>query len=176
MAVTSSTASNLIIGAGDVFIDGADIGATMDANSYAIQTEWYVPDLNGVPGELQGTRYKSSETAVMGFTMPELSAAKIVQMWPNASSATVGTVTTIDTDDSRRVSSDSYHDYTLQVDGLDGVQLNFYADNALNTNGLEMELSDDGTAAIRAEVTATWDGSDMTASPHRIKRITGVSS
>ena len=176
MAVTSSTASNLIIGAGDVFIDGADIGATMDTNSYSINTEWYVPDLNGVPGELTGTRYKSSETAVMGFTMPELSAAKIVQMWPNSESATVGTVTTIDTDDSRRVNSDSYHDYTLQVNGLDGVQLNFYADNALNQNGLQMDLSDDGTAAITAEVTATWDGNDMTASPHRIKRITGVSS
>jgi hypothetical protein len=176
MAVTSSTASNLIIGAGDVFIDGADIGATMDSNSYAIDTEWYVPDLNGVPGELQGTRYKSSETAVMGFTMPELSAAKIVQMWPNSESAVSGTVTTIDTDDTRRVSTASYHDYILQVDGLDGVQLNFYADNALNQNGLQMELSDDGTAAIVAEVMATWDGADMTASPHRIKRITGVSS
>jgi hypothetical protein len=97
-------------------------------------------------------------------------------MWPNSESAVSGTVTTIDTDDTRRVSTASYHDYILQVDGLDGVQLNFYADNALNQNGLQMELSDDGTAAIVAEVMATWDGADMTASPHRIKRITGVSS
>ena len=74
------------------------------------------------------------------------------------------------------MNSASYHDYILQVDGLDGVQLNFYADNAINENGLSMELSDDGTAAIVAEVVATWDGSDLSSSPHRITRITGVSS
>ena len=72
MAVTSSTASNLVVGAGDVFLDGSDLGATMDSNTFSVETEWYVPDLNGVPGELQGTRYKSSENVTLGVTVVEL--------------------------------------------------------------------------------------------------------
>ena len=176
MAVSSSTASNVVVGAGDVFLDGTDVGATMDNNSFAVETEWYVPDLNGVPGELKGTRYKSSETVRLGTTVVELTAAKLAAVLPNWESATVGTITTVDTDDTRRVSSASYHDWLLQVDGLDGVQYNFYADDAINDGGISMEASDDGTMVLTAELVATWDGSDMTTSPYRITRTTGVSS
>lgn len=176
MAVSSSTASNLVIGAGDVFLDGADVGATMDANNYTIETDWYVPELNGVPGELQGTRYKNSETVRLSTSIPEITAAKLLAVWPGANSGVVGTITTIDSDDTRRIASADYHDWILQVDGLDGKQFNFYADNAINEGGLDMEASDDGTLSVRADVVATWDGADLTASPYRIKIITGVSS
>jgi len=176
MAVTSSTASNLVIGAGDVFLDGADVGATMETNSFAVETDWYVPELNGVPGELQGTRYKNSETVRLNVTMPEMTGPKLLAVWPGANSAVSGTITTIDSDDVRRVATADYHDWILQVDGLGGKQFNFYADNAINEGGLEMEAADDGTMAISAELMATWDGADMTASPYRIRIITGVSS
>ena len=176
MAVSSSTASNLVVGAGDVFLDGADVGATMNSNTFGVETEWYVPDLNGVPGELMGTRYKSSETVRLGVEVVELTATKLAAVLPNWESATAGSVTTVDTDDTRRVQSDSYHDWILQVDGLDGVQYNFYADNAINDGGISFEASDDGTMVAAAELISTWDGSDMTASPFRITRTTGVSS
>lgn len=176
MAVSSSTASNLVVGAGDVFLDATDVGATMDSNTFAVETEWYVPDLNGVPGELQGTRYKSSETVRLGVTIVELSGTKIIAALPGWDTATVGTITTVDTDDTRRVATEDYHDWILQVDGLDGVQYNFYADNAVNDGGVEFEASDDGTMGMRAELISTWDGSDMTTSPFRIKRMTGISS
>jgi hypothetical protein len=176
MAVSSSTASNLVVGAGDVFLDGSDIGATMESNTFQVETDWYVPDLNGVPGELQGTRYKSSENVRLGVTIVELTGAKIIAALPGWDTATSGTITTIDTDDSRRVATADYHDWILQVDGLDGKQFNFYADNAVNDGGLEFEASDDGTMGYRAELMSTWDGADLTASPFRIKIITGVSS
>jgi hypothetical protein len=176
MAVTSSTASNLVVGAGDVFLDGADLGATMDSNTFSIDTDWYVPDLNGVPGELQGTRYKSSEHVRLGVTVVELTGAKLIAALPGWDTATSGTITTIDTDDTRRVATADYHDWILQVDGLDGKQFNFYADNAVNDGGLDFEASDDGTMGYRAELMSTWDGADLTASPFRIKIITGVSS
>lgn len=176
MAVSSSTASNLVIGAGDVFLDGADVGATQESNSFAIETEWTVPELNGVPGELQGIRYKQSEHVRLGVTVAELTSAKLLAVWPGANSAVVGTITTIDSDDTRRIATADYHDWILQVDGLDGKQFNFYADNALNEGGLEMEASDDGNLSYRAELMSTWDGADLTASPYRIKIITGVSS
>lgn len=176
MAVTSSTAANLVIGAGDVFLDGADVGATLDGNTFQVEQEFHVPELNGVPGELQGTRYKTREQARLGVTIPELTAPKLLAVWPGANSAVSGTITTIDSDDVRRVATADYHDWILQVDGLDGKQFNFYADNAVNDGGLEMEANDDGTLSYRAELMSTWDGADLTASPHRIKIITGVSS
>lgn len=180
MAVTSSTPANLVIGAGDVFLDGSDVGATQDANTYSIEQEWTVPDLNGVPGELMHTRYKNSEHARLGVTIAELTASKLLAVYPTGNSATVGSVTTIDTDDTRRVPTDDYHDWQLQVNGLQSgaqwTQFNFHADNGINEGGLEMELSDDGNLAYRAEVMSTWDASDLTASPHRITIITGVSS
>lgn len=176
MAVTSSTASNLVVGAGDVFLDGADVGATMDANTFGIETEWHVPDLNGVPGELQGTRYKNSETVRLGVTVVELTGTKLVAALPGWDTATSGTITTIDTDDTRRVATADYHDWILQVDGLDGKQFNFYADNAVNDGGLEFEAADDGTMGYRAELMSTWDGADLTTSPFRIKIMTGISS
>lgn len=180
MAVTSSTPANLVLGAGDVFLDAADVGATMENNSYTIEQEWTVPELNGVPGELQHTRYKRRENARLGVTIPELTSAKLKAVWPGASSATSGTITTIDSDDTRRIPTGDYHDWILQVDGLKSgdtwTQFNFYADNAINDGGLEMEASDDGTLSYRAELMSTWDAADLTASPHRIKIITGVSS
>lgn len=176
MAVSSSTASNIVVGAGDVFLDGSDLGGTMDNNAYAIETEWYVPDLNGVPGELMGTRYKSSENVRLSVTVVEVTGDKLVAALPGWETGTAGAITTIDTDDTRRVPSASYHDWLLQVDGLDGKQFNFYADNGVNDGGLELEASDDGTMGYRAEVMSTWDGADLTASPFRIAIITGVSS
>ena len=180
MAVTSSTPANLVIGAGDVFLDGADLGATVDNNSFAIEQEWTVPDLNGVPGELQHTRYKNSENARLGVTVAELTATKLRAVWPGSTSATAGTITTIDSDDTRRVPTADYHDWMLQVDGLETsdqyTTFNFYADNAVNDGGLEMEASDDGLLSYRAELMSTWSAADLTASPHRIKIITGVSS
>jgi hypothetical protein len=176
MAVSASTASNLVVGAGDVFLDAADVGATTDSNTFAVETEWYVPELNGVPGELQGTRYKSSETVRLGVTVVELTGAKLIAALPGWDTAVAGTITTIDTDDTRRVATADYHDWILQVDGLDGKQFNFYADNAVNDGGLEFEASDDGTMGYRAELISTWDGADITTSPYRIKIITGVSS
>lgn len=176
MAVTSSTASNLVVGAGDVFLDSADVGATQDSNSFTVETEWTVPELNGVPGELQGTRYKNSEHVRLGVTVAELTATKMLAALPGWNSAVSGAITTIDSDDTRRVATADYHDWILQVDGLDGKQFNFYADNAVNDGGLEFEASDDDNMGYRAELMSTWDGADLTASPYRVKIITGVSS
>ena len=176
MAVSSSTASNLVVGAGDVFLDNADVGATQDSNTFSVETEWTVPDLNGVPGELQGTRYKRREHVRLGVTVAEVNATKLLAVLPGWNSAVAGTITTIDSDNTRRVATADYHDWILQVDGLDGKQFNFYADNAVNENGLEFEASDDGNMGYRAELMSTWDGADLTASPYRIKIMTGISS
>ena len=108
--VTSSTPGNLVIGAGVVFRDGSIVGASMDSNVFTIEQEFADIDLNGVPGKLMGTDYKTSEMASLQTTIPEVSSTIMSSMWPGSQSGTVGTVTTIDTDGSRRIPTADYHD------------------------------------------------------------------
>lgn len=174
--VTSSTPGNLVIGAGVVFRDGSIVGASMDSNAYTITQEFADIDLNGVPGKLMGTDYKTSEMASLQTTIPEVSASIMSSMWPGSQSGTAGTVTTIDTDGTRRIPTADYHDWLLQVDGLDGKQFNFLVDNALNVDAIDFEATDDGALAPRLNLESRWNAADMDASPHRITIITGVSS
>jgi hypothetical protein len=175
LAVTSSTPANLVIGAGDVYVDDAVLGASQDDNTYTIQQEFYVPDLNGVLGELVDTRYKTKETAVLKTKIPEISAAILAKMWPGSSSSTVGEVTTIDAGDTRRIPSTDYHDWELRVPGLNKT-FGFLADNALNVGAIELAGKNAGNMAPQLELHSAWDPADLTTSPHRITITVPVSS
>lgn len=176
MAVTASTPANLVVGAGDAYLDGSDLGATMDNNNFRIEQDFADIDLNGVPGSLMGTHYKTAERAFLEMTIPEVSSTIIGAIWPGSQSATAGNVITLDTDGTRRIPTADYHDWQLRVAGLDGKRFDFLADNAINTGNLDFELADDGALAPRPTLESTWDASDMTASPHRILVITGTTS
>jgi hypothetical protein len=176
MAVSASTPSNLVVGAGDVYIDASAGGATTDSNTYRVEQEWFVPQLNGVKGALVGTDYKIREEAFLEFTLAEHTATTYGITIPGSNSATVGDVTTIDTDDSRRIATADYHDYELRVPGLNGAQYSFFADDAIQTGNAEFEAQDDGLMAPRITVRASWDPADLTASPFRIAITAATSS
>lgn len=168
MAVSAATPANLVVGAGDIYIDDAAGGATTGNNQYTVEQEWFVPQLNGVKGALVGTDYKIREEAFLEFGLAEINATTIGYLIPGSSSATVGDQTTLDTDDSRRISTNDYHDYELRVPGLNGKQFSFFADDAIQTGNAELEAADDGLMAPRTRVRASWDPSDLTSSPFRI--------
>jgi hypothetical protein len=170
MGATGATPANLVIGAGDVQADGTDFGVTADDNTFRIEQEIFTPDnLNGVPGALVGTHYKTREEAILEVTVPEVSPTALELQWPGSQSATVGDVTTIDSDGtSRRLGTDQYHDYRLRVPGLDGKTFDFLADDALNLGTIELNGQNAGMMAPRLELHSTWDAADLTASPHRI--------
>jgi hypothetical protein len=84
MPVTAQTAQEIFIGAGDVYVDDNLVGATMDNNLFRVVQEKGTPDLNGVPGPLEGLDYISSETAELEVTVPELSADKLGYAVPGA--------------------------------------------------------------------------------------------
>lgn len=169
MGVTASTPANLVIGAGNVLVDGTDQGATADDNTYRIEQELFAPDnLNGVPGLLIGTHYKTRESAILEATLPEVSAQNLALLWPGSTSTGTDPVT-IDTDGTaRRIPTSDYHDYELVVPGLDGKSFSFQADDALNMGTIELNGQDAGMMAPRIEAHSTWDAADLTASPHRI--------
>ena len=89
MPVTATTAQELFIGAGEVYVDGIAVGATMDNNVFRVTREYYAPSLNGKPGPIKGTDYVQSETAELEVTIPELDATKLAYMVPG-STATAG--------------------------------------------------------------------------------------
>lgn len=157
-------------------MDDAAGGATADDNTFRIEQTIFEPDnLNGVPGMLVGTQYKIREEAVLEATMPEVSATVLALLWPGSASATVGDVTTIDWDGTRRIPSAAFHDYELRVPGLDGKTFGFLADNAFNQGNIEYTAQDDGLMLPRGEFHSKWAAAALTASPHRIE-ITAASS
>ena len=66
--------------------------------------------------------------------------------------------------------------FELRVEGLDGRRFDFKVDDALNVDAISFEATDDGALAPRMNLESRWDAADMTASPHRILIVTGVSS
>ena len=176
MAVTASTPANLVVGAGDVYLDGAVVGASLDSNLFRIEQEWADIDINGVPGKLKGTDYKTEETAILETTIPEVSSTIVSAQWPGSQSTTYGNVVVLDTDGTRRIPTTDYHDWELRVPGLDSREFRFLVDDALNTGNIEYEATDDGAMAPRLTLESRWDAADTSASPHRIQIITGATS
>lgn len=175
MGVTADTPTNLVVGAGNVLVDHANIGASVDANLFAIDREIFTPDLNGVKGPLVGTDYITSSVGRIETTVPEINGLIMSRAWPGSQTTGAGAMEVIDEDETRRIPLTDYHDWELQVERLGGGQFQFEVDRALQTGSLEYELQDDGLIAPRFTVAGRWDAAALTASPHRI-RILAVAS
>lgn len=70
--LTASTPGNLIIGAGDVYVDDQAVGATEADNLFRVTQANYHPKLNGIPGPVMGTDYVTEDMAELEVTVPEL--------------------------------------------------------------------------------------------------------
>jgi hypothetical protein len=168
VGITATTPDNLVIGAGDVKVDTADVGATEGDNVFRIEQDIFTPDdLNGIPGTLLGTHYKITEDGILEASMPEVSAANLALVWPGSRSTTTSGTTTIDSTNARRFASTAFHDYELRVDGLTK-SFKFQIDNGLNRGTAEFTATNAGLMAARVEVHSAWDPAALTASPHRI--------
>lgn len=71
--IPATTAEETFIGAGDLYIDDALIGATMEDNVFRVVQEKGAPKVNGAPGPIKGMDYVSSETAELQATILNLS-------------------------------------------------------------------------------------------------------
>jgi hypothetical protein len=176
MGVTADTPTNIVIGAGNVHRNHANLGASTGDNVFTITREIFTPQLNGLKGSLIGTDYVTRSEAMLATSIPEVSAAVMAAGWAGSQSdsSTPG-MTIIDEDDSRRIPTSDYADWELQVERLNGGQFQFEIDNAINRANLEFSLQDAGMVAPRYELHGSWDPAALTASPHRI-RILDVAS
>ena len=171
MGVTADTPVNIVIGAGDVYLDDQLIGATMANNAFRVIRTLFTPDLNGVPGPLEGTDYIQSETAEMECTIPELSADILEVLLPNSDVATSGGDKIVSSSGVRRISSDSYREVELRVPGLDNLEFRFRLHRALVTGPVVFEAADDGVLAPRIIWQGRWEAGDNSASPWEILRL-----
>ena len=168
MAITADTPTNLVVGAGEVYMDNTDVGATVDDNAFRIERNIFTPELNGTKGALVGTDYVTSSEGILEVSIPEFDSTQLLAMWPGAQS-TGSTTVTIDETDSRRIATSAYHDWELQVERLNGGEFQFEVDDAINLSNVEATLGDDSLAAPRLELHSRWDPADLTSSPHRIR-------
>jgi hypothetical protein len=175
MPVTSDTPTNLVVGAGEVYVNQLSKGASVEDNVFRIEREIFTPDLNGIKGRLVGTDYIIRSEGFLETSFPEVSGDVLALGLPGSNDDTQGTITTIDEDDTRRIPTEDYNDWELQVERLGGGEFQFEIDNGIQTGNYEGTLTDDGLFAPRYVIASRWDPADLTASPHRIKVMTVVS-
>jgi hypothetical protein len=94
MPVTATTAESLFIGAGEVYVDGVTVGATMENNVARFVRQYFRPELNGVKGPLAGTDYIQSEVMELEVTLPEITAATMALALPGTTSTSRATTVT----------------------------------------------------------------------------------
>lgn len=174
--ITADTPVNLAIGAGVLLRDHAYVGATVDNNLFAVEREMFVPELNGILWDLQGTDYINRSVPRIEATVPEVGAAVITSAIPGADvdTSTPG-MTIISDSGERRIDDADYHDYELDLERPNGGQFQFEVDNAINTGSFEGELQDDGLFAPRWVLTGRGSAAAPGTSPWRI-RILDVAS
>jgi hypothetical protein len=188
MGATINTPANLVVGAGNAYKDGADIGVTADANVFRIEEKRYEPDnLNGLPGMLVGTMYVTDSDGVLDIGAPELTADRLADQWPGSRATIDGAQTTIDRDgNERRVPLSAYADWKLRVKGLTRIY-GFELDNAINVGNPEFSMDNGKIALPRMELHSRWsapaapgsgeDPEDVDyPSPHRITYTSLVGS
>lgn len=95
MPVSATTAESLYIGAGEVYVDDASVGATMDNNVARFVRSYFRPTLNGVKGPLVGTDYVQSEVMELEVSLPEITADKLAYSLPGSTSVTRATAVTV---------------------------------------------------------------------------------
>jgi len=177
--ITVDTPTNLVVGAGDFYKDQAGMGATMGDNQFSITREIFTPELNGAKGKLLGTDYVKTSTGMLSVTLAEVSAATLATAWPGSTSRSEtslgASTTTIDEDNTRRIPTAAYADYELQVERLDGGEIQFEVDDAIHTASLEGTLGDGSNFGMKLQMESRWDPADLSRSPHRIRLLAAAS-
>lgn len=174
MGVTADTPVNIVVGAGDVSFGGQDVGATMADNVFRVVREYFVPDLNGVPGPLQGTDYLVTETAELEVTIAEMSAANLAVMLPNIEDTPSGADDRFWSTGVRRIASDQYLDAALTVPGLDNISFVYTVKRAIANSNAEFTAGDSAVLSPRITFQGRWEAGStgtMAASPWLIERL-----
>ena len=166
MAVTATTPGRIYLGAGDLTVGAAPIGATLENIIFRLEIEQYFPDFNGVLGDVENTGFITRLVPHLVVTFGELIGANLLWAIPGA---------TLTSDVSSEVISDFIpgckglgNDVIWTGTDCDGHTVTITIFNAIAEGNLEMEFSDDEITTYTIDFRGTYDPADPTVAPFSI--------
>ena len=166
MGVTGTTPRRIYLGAGDLTVGAAPVGATLENIAFRLEMEQYFPKFNGVLGDVEDTGFITRLVPHLVVTFGELIGANLVWAIPGAT-LTSG------------ASSEVISDFVPGCKGLgndviwtgvdcDGHHIVITVFNAIATGNLEMEFSDDEITTYTIDYRGTYDPANPTVAPFSI--------
>jgi hypothetical protein len=168
--ITSDTPVSLVVGAGVLLRNHAYVGPTTEDNLFAVERTMFVPQLNGIMGDLKGTDYIQRSVGRIEASIPVVNATIASAGIPGATvtGPTAG-MTLIEEASSRRLADSAYADWELDIDRPNGGQFQFEVNDAINTGNFEGNLADAGLFGPRYVLAGRIDAANLSASPWAIR-------
>lgn len=160
MGVKETTNESLVLGVGDFYVAGTDIGATSREGSFSIEQEQYWPELGGARGRVKGTGAVIGENATLTMNFKEVNIANLLRILPTLTSASDGTCEYTDRPSFGFIGEGAHQDVHWVGQTMDGKGIEIYLYDALPEGSVEMNLSDDGETTFSVTFRAYYDPAD----------------
>lgn len=177
--VTTDTVKKFLVDAGAVYVDyglGTErlLGATRGGNSFVVEQEIRIPEIDGAKGPVKGTRRVVAVNARITANLIEITADNILLMLPGAEKAdyptSIGKTHDKITRDAE-IADTNYCTNIAIVGKISGSDENFIGiiNNVINDGNLEVGMEDRNEAGIATQFTAHYLASDLDTEPWEIR-------
>lgn len=168
MAVTATTPGRIYLGAGDLTVGGAAVGATLENIVFRLEIEQYFPKFNGVLGDVENTGFITRLVPHLVVTFGELIGANLIWAIPGATLASGISSEVITVSDAVPMCKGTGND--VQWTGVDceGHTITIMIFNAIAEGNLEMEFSDDEITTYTIDFRGTYAPGNTSVAPFSI--------
>jgi len=142
MAVSSNTPTYMVIEAGDLYINGTDIGAVKSGATFSVEQDIFFPELGGTRGAIAGTGKVVKESATLTVSIAELTVGKLIQVIPTLASSSDATSEYTTTPNIGLVGSSAHVTVELKSTTTNSKAIIITLYNALAEGGLSMNFED----------------------------------
>jgi len=162
MAVSSTTVSRLVFGAGTVTVGGTDLGATDGGTVFRIEQEVYEPHFDGIYGPMKGSLHRTRLVAYLETTVQEFKTDTLAIAIPGLTSTPAAGGTSEELSDGviACIAAAEYQDVIWTGEDCDGDAIVITLEDAICTENMEVTFQDTEEAKIRLTFMATYDPSD----------------
>lgn len=174
--LNTNTAQNLQLGAGAILKSKYVRGTTLSAEnilsatngglSFTAVPQWFTPSVDGIFSNVKGAGKRITNWVVtLSFTAVEADAEVIAKALGCADID--GNVIT----GRHTINAEDYSDIYAIGEKGDGSVIQITLKNALNTNGLSLQTTNNGNGGIAFTVEANYDIADLDTPPFEIETI-----
>jgi hypothetical protein len=174
MALDGNSAGNIVFGAGDVFIDGVNVGATMDGNVLRWEINSTHPKFHGSRGGIVGMGWIDRFVIHLKVVFAELTIDNFINAFPGITSGSGAHTEYLNDWTPGCPNSSDYKDLVLFVEKCNDNALVIVLDNVLVTESDEVTFHDEGDVArLGMTFTAFYDVDSIDVAPFRIIAVDG---